>query len=110
MRCTDPQHITADPIQSPIRIGRETGAARGNKKDERYADEGYRRTAHLHELRLIVIKIDVWKASASIVDDEGVDLVLRLRDSTATLAVQVKARMTDTSVARQRVAYGFGVD
>lgn len=29
--------------------------------------------------------------STSIVDDEGVDLVFHLRDSTATLAVQVKA-------------------
>ena len=31
--------------------------------------------------------------STSIVDDEGVDLVFHLRDSTATLAVQVKSRM-----------------
>lgn len=36
--------------------------------------------------------------STSIVDDEGVDLVFHLRDSTATLAVQVKARMTDGAV------------
>ena len=33
--------------------------------------------------------------STSIVDDEGVDLVFHLRGSTRTLAVQVKARMTD---------------
>lgn len=33
--------------------------------------------------------------STSIVDDEGVDLVFHLRGSTATLAVQVKARMAD---------------
>lgn len=36
--------------------------------------------------------------STSIVDDEGVDLVFHLRGSTATLAVQVKARMTDGAV------------
>ncbi|WP_280452660.1 hypothetical protein [Nocardia cyriacigeorgica] len=39
--------------------------------------------------------------STSIVDDEGVDLVFHLRDHTATLAVQVKARMLDGSVAAQ---------
>lgn len=33
--------------------------------------------------------------STTIVDDEGVDLVFHLRDSSATLGVQVKARMTD---------------
>jgi hypothetical protein len=37
--------------------------------------------------------------STSIVDDEGVDLVFHLRDSTPTLAVQVKARMTDGMLA-----------
>ncbi|WP_228567153.1 hypothetical protein [Nocardia sp. SYP-A9097] len=37
--------------------------------------------------------------STSIVDDEGVDLVFHLGDYTATLAVQVKARMSDGSVA-----------
>ncbi|WP_245567321.1 hypothetical protein [Nocardia vinacea] len=37
--------------------------------------------------------------STTIVDDEGVDLVFHLRDHTATLAVQVKARMSDGSVA-----------
>lgn len=41
--------------------------------------------------------------STSIVDDEGVDLVFHLRDHSATLAVQVKARMSDGSaVARGR--------
>jgi len=34
--------------------------------------------------------------STSLVDDEGVDLVFHRRDSTATLAVQVKARMSDS--------------
>ncbi|GAA4153894.1 hypothetical protein GCM10022286_00830 [Gryllotalpicola daejeonensis] len=36
--------------------------------------------------------------STSLVDDEGVDLVFHRRDSTATLAVQVKARMSDGAV------------
>lgn len=34
--------------------------------------------------------------STSLVDDEGVDLVFHRRNSTATLAVQVKARMYDS--------------
>lgn len=34
--------------------------------------------------------------STAIVDDEGVDLVFHRRGSSATLAVQVKARMSDT--------------
>lgn len=34
--------------------------------------------------------------STSLVDDEGVDLVFHRRNSTATLAVQVKARMSDS--------------
>ena len=34
--------------------------------------------------------------STSMVDDEGVDLVFHRRDSAATLAVQVKARMSDS--------------
>jgi hypothetical protein len=33
--------------------------------------------------------------STSLVDDEGVDLVFNRRDSPSTLAVQVKARMSD---------------
>jgi len=42
--------------------------------------------------------------STSLVDDEGVDLVFHRRGSTATLAVQVKARMSDGSmVARGRL-------
>lgn len=36
--------------------------------------------------------------STSIIDDEGVDLVFHLREHTATLAVQVKARMSDGAV------------
>ena len=39
--------------------------------------------------------------STPIVDDEGVDLVFHLRGQAATLAVQVKARMSDGSAAAQ---------
>lgn len=38
--------------------------------------------------------------STSMVDDEGVDLVFHRRDHSATLAVQVKARMSDSSGVR----------
>ncbi|MFC8590396.1 hypothetical protein ACFWXA_03005 [Streptomyces atroolivaceus] len=39
--------------------------------------------------------------STSLVDDEGVDLVFHRRGSSATLAVQVKARMSTTSVVQK---------
>jgi hypothetical protein len=39
--------------------------------------------------------------STSLVDDEGVDLVFHRRGSTATLAVQVKARMSDSKRLEQ---------
>ena len=39
--------------------------------------------------------------STSIIDDEGVDLVFHLREHTATLAVQVKARMSDGLVVQR---------
>ena len=39
--------------------------------------------------------------STSLVDDEGVDFVFHLRDGTATLGVQVKARMSDTKGVQQ---------
>jgi hypothetical protein len=38
--------------------------------------------------------------STALVDDEGVDLVFHRRGASATLAVQVKARTTDTKVVR----------
>ncbi|MTE18931.1 hypothetical protein F0L17_07250 [Streptomyces sp. TRM43335] len=40
--------------------------------------------------------------STSLVDDEGVDLVFHRRGSSATLAVQVKARMSTASVVRRQ--------
>lgn len=40
--------------------------------------------------------------STSLVDDEGVDLVFHRRGATATLAVQVKSRSSDTTVVQRR--------
>ena len=40
--------------------------------------------------------------STSIIDDEGVDLVFHLREHTATLAVQVKARMSDGALVQKK--------
>ena len=40
--------------------------------------------------------------STSLVDDEGVDLVFHARDSVRTLAVQVKARMSDSKTVRTK--------
>lgn len=39
--------------------------------------------------------------STALVDDEGIDLIFHLRGQANTLAVQVKARMTDGSVANR---------
>lgn len=40
------------------------------------------------------------------VDDEGVDLVFFARGSTATLAVQVKSRTTDSKQVRDKARFG----
>ncbi|MBP2335541.1 hypothetical protein JOF41_001719 [Saccharothrix coeruleofusca] len=45
--------------------------------------------------------------STSLVDDEGVDLVFNRRDSSATLAVQVKARMSDSKRVRSETFVAF---
>jgi hypothetical protein len=45
--------------------------------------------------------------STSMVDDEGVDLVFHRRDSSATLAVQVKARMSDSKRVRAESFVAF---
>jgi hypothetical protein len=45
--------------------------------------------------------------STSLVDDEGVDLVFHRRGSTATLAVQVKARMSDSKRVQSEGFYAF---
>jgi hypothetical protein len=45
--------------------------------------------------------------STSMVDDEGVDLVFHRRDHSATLAVQVKARMSDSKSVRSDSMVAF---
>lgn len=40
--------------------------------------------------------------STSIIDDEGVDIVFHLREHTATLAVQVKAQMSDGALVQKK--------
>lgn len=51
---------------------------------------------HLVAAFCILASRAVLNVSTSLVDDEGVDLVFHRRGGTATLAVQVKARMSDT--------------
>ncbi|OZV77517.1 hypothetical protein CA850_22830 [Micromonospora echinospora] len=51
---------------------------------------------HLIAAFCILATRGVLNVSTSLVDDEGVDLVFHRRGSTATLAVQVKARMSDS--------------
>lgn len=46
-------------------------------------------------------------AAMSLVDDEGVDLVFNRRSSSATLAVQVKARMSDSKRVRAGLFVAF---
>jgi hypothetical protein len=45
--------------------------------------------------------------STSLVDDEGVDLVFHRRNSSATLAVQVKARMSTSKRVRSQGVVAF---
>lgn len=45
--------------------------------------------------------------STSLVDDEGVDLVFNRRGGSATLAVQVKARMSDGKLVAEGTVAGF---
>jgi hypothetical protein len=45
--------------------------------------------------------------STSLVDDEGVDLVFNRRNSSATLAVQVKARMSDSKLVQGDTVMAF---
>jgi hypothetical protein len=51
---------------------------------------------HLIAAFCILATRGVLNVSTSLVDDEGVDLVFHRRGSTATLAVQIKARMSDS--------------
>jgi hypothetical protein len=58
---------------------------------------------HLIAAACIIQSRAVLNVSTSLVDDEGVDLVFHRRGGTATLAVQVKARFSDSkSLARGR--------
>lgn len=51
---------------------------------------------HLVAASCILVSRARLNVSTTLVDDEGVDLVFHRRDGTATLAVQVKARMSDS--------------
>jgi hypothetical protein len=58
---------------------------------------------HLVAASCILVTRGQLNVSTSLVDDEGVDLVFHRRDSSATLAVQVKSRMSDAkSIGRNR--------
>lgn len=56
---------------------------------------------HLVAASCILVTDTALNVSTAFVDDEGVDLVFHRRGGTATLAVQVKSRSTDTSVVQQ---------
>jgi hypothetical protein len=45
--------------------------------------------------------------STALVDDEGIDLVFHRRGSTATVAVQVRARMSDSKRVQSESFYAF---
>lgn len=53
---------------------------------------------HLVAASCIISSRGLLNVSTSLVDDEGVDLVFHRRNSAATLAVQVKSRMSDTKI------------
>lgn len=56
---------------------------------------------HLVAASCILATDTLLNVSTAFVDDEGVDLVFHRRGGTATLAVQVKSRSTDTTVAKR---------
>ena len=56
---------------------------------------------HLVAASCILATDTALNVSTAFVDDEGVDLVFHRRGGTATLAVQVKSRSTDTSVVKR---------
>lgn len=55
----------------------------------------------------ILATADELNVSTSLVDDEGVDLVFHRRDSSATLAVQVKARMSTSKRVQSQGVVAF---
>lgn len=62
---------------------------------------------HLIAAFCILATRGVLNVSTSLVDDEGVDLVFHRRGSTATLAVQVKARMSDSKRVQSEEFFAF---
>lgn len=64
----------------------------------KHADSGRlgKAVEHLVAASCIIASRARLNVSTSLVDDEGVDLVFHRRGGTATLAVQVKARMSDS--------------
>ncbi|MEV4271685.1 MULTISPECIES: hypothetical protein [Micromonospora] len=62
---------------------------------------------HLVAAFCILATRGLLNVSTALVDDEGVDLVFHRRNSTATLAVQVKARMSDSKRVRSEGFVAF---
>ncbi|MER7585933.1 hypothetical protein ABTW72_00165 [Micromonospora sp. NPDC127501] len=62
---------------------------------------------HLVAAFCILATRGMLNVSTALVDDEGVDLVFHRRNSTATLAVQVKARMSDSKRVRSEGFVAF---
>lgn len=75
-----------------------TAMADGPPLASKNADSGRMGKAveHLVAASCILVSRARLNVSTSLVDDEGVDLVFHRRGGTATLAVQVKARMSDS--------------
>ena len=81
---------------SPNEEGSERGPARSP-----HASRVGKAVEHLVAASCILISDALLNVSTSLVDDEGVDLVFHQRGGTATLAVQVKSRSTDTSTLKR---------
>jgi hypothetical protein len=61
----------------------------------------YRAAEYLIAVVCILASRGELNVSTSMVDDEGIDLIFHRRESPATLAVQVKARMSDSKLVGQ---------
>src|ERR1700730_7192850 len=85
-------------MPTTISVSRPTNPGRG-VNISRNADSGRigKAVEHLVAASCIITSGARLNVSTSLVDDEGVDLVFFRRGGTATVAVQVKARMTDAS-------------
>lgn len=62
---------------------------------------------HLVAATCIIESRALLNVSTALVDDEGVDLVFHRRDGGATLAVQVKARMSDSAPLSREIFQSF---